>query len=66
MIVAICRKLCYHIRAREITYVSVAQGTEHRSPKAGVARSNRAWDTTTDLFELLLLSRRLRRKSTDE
>ena len=30
----------------EDEHVSVAQGTEHRSPKAGVARSNRARDTT--------------------
>ena len=54
------------ILGRVKNYVSVAQGTEHRSPKAGVGGSNPLRDTTTDLFELLLLSRRIRRKSTDE
>ena len=47
-------------------YVSVAQGTEHRSPKAGVGGSNPLRDTTSDLFELLLLSRQIRCESTVE
>ena len=29
-----------------IVYAPVAQGIEHRSPKAGVVRSNRIWGTT--------------------
>ena len=51
------------ILGRVKNYVSVAQGTEHRSPKAGVGGSNPLRDTTTDLFELLLLSRRFRCES---
>ena len=62
----IYKDICVMILGRVKNYVSVAQGTEHRSPKAGVGGSNPLRDTTTDLFELLLLSRRIRRKSTDE
>ena len=35
------------------SYGPVAQGTEHRSPKAGVARSNRAGVTTKKPFQTI-------------
>ena len=65
-ICAIIPKRAQFTQRCKTAFVSVAQGIEQWFPKPCAGRSNRPRDTTTDLFELLLLSRRLRRESTDE
>ena len=51
----ICVIILGHAEHVASGFVSVAQGTEHRSPKAGVGGSNPLWDTTAALNSAVFL-----------